>query len=441
LSVVRAPPRSRTAFLLLYGALLVWQIDRWCFTPHGLASTWTARGDDRQVTAASPRGVSQAFTMGADGLDGVWLRPRPSVATPQGDLIVDLLDVQADAPTRVERVIVPAAEAVRSTSLHVPFRQVRASRGRHYRLDVRHVNVGDGPGVELATSRDDTLPGGRFFADGTEQWGDLVFETSSRRATLPYWLHEVLRPWPAWLRSWPVIAFVMVTVNLVLAWTVSVATAPGYLPGSQGAAMPSPQWSAGTLRRLSTGALWTVVVAGLVIAARPTGRYRSLDLLDALPEARIEHGWGPLHESISPGPVLFEPRVRRAVVAMPPASLTWTVDVPREAVLRLGAGMRPDVWEKEGDGIQMAVVVEHAGGRAVAADLTLFPYSVSEHRRLVPLEVPLHAWAGQQVRIRLESTPERFGNAVNDVPVWTEPRIEWPRRPSAGTARVVHVGS
>ncbi|BCS34712.1 hypothetical protein TBR22_A39380 [Luteitalea sp. TBR-22] len=390
------------------------------------------------MSAASPQGVSQSFAMGADGLDGVWLRPLVSTGVPRGELLVDLLDTTDGSPRRVERVVVPAAAAVRDTSLRVAFRPIRASRGRNFRIDLRHVNLGDGPGLDFAASRGDVLPAGRLVAGGVEQWGDLVFETVSRRATLPYWLHEVLRPWPVWARSWPFIVAVLLAFNLVLAWACAIATgvlgeAGDDLEVVAGRQAPAP----GAVGRLALGLACAIAAGGVIAAAWPTGRYRSLDLIEALPDAHVTNGWGTLHGSIAPGPVLFSPRIHRGIVAMPPATITWTVDVPRDAVLRLGAAMRQDMWEKQSDGIQMRVIIEHAGERTVGADLTLFPLGVAEHRRLFPLEVPLHRWAGQQVRITLESTPERFGNAVNDVPVWTEPRIEWPRDPAAGVARVV----
>ena len=188
---------------------------------------------------------------------------------------------------------------------------------------------------------------------------------------------------------------------------------------------------------MATVAVGVIVLLGVAVAARPTGRYRSLDLIDALPDARIETTWPSLHAGVSPEPVVFFSHIHRAIVALPTAVIRWDVDVPNGAVLRLGAAMRPDMWTREGDGIQMRVTVEHAAGRTVAADLTLFPFGVPAHRTLVPVEIPLHRWAGQRITIALESTPERWGNAVNDVPVWTEPRIEWPRDPAAGVARVV----
>jgi hypothetical protein len=178
-------------------------------------------------------------------------------------------------------------------------------------------------------------------------------------------------------------------------------------------------------------------IIGVGLAGRPTGREHSLDLIAALPEARVETSAGFLHHTISPEAVLFGSRVHRAIVAMPPSTIAWTVDVPRTAILRIGAGMRPDMWERQSDGIQMRVHIDHAGGRTTAADLTLFPLGYPEHRRLIPLEIPLQPWVGQRVVVVLETTPERWGNAVNDVPVWTEPRIVGSRALPPAAARVV----
>jgi hypothetical protein len=284
------------------------------------------------------------------------------------------------------------------------------------------------------------LPQAGLFADGVEQWGDLVFETSSRRATLPFWIHEVLRPWPAWVSAWPTVVGALVIFNAVLAWACAHAVGVvGADPTSAGPAVvvdPSVESRQAVTRR-ATAAVCLIVVLGLVVAARPTGRYRALDLIDALPDARIETTWASLHAGVSAEPVVLFGRVHRAIVALPTAVIGWEVEVPNGAVLRMGAAMRPDMWTLEGDGIQMRVTVHHAGGHSRVADLTLFPFGVPAHRTLVPIEVPLHRWAGQRVTIALESTPERWGNAVNDVPVWVAPRIEWPRDPAAGVATIV----
>ena len=436
---MRPSSRAWAAFLLLYGALLAWQVDRWFFTPHGLVSTWAERHDGLSASAGSPGGLTQAFVMGADGLDGLWLRPVVT-GQPSGDLLVDVSEVRGDAKVRLERVVVPASVAAAAGSLRVPLRPQRHSRGKALELHLRHVNFGDGPALAFAVTRDDGLPRARFFADGEEQWGDLVFETSARRATLPYWMHEILGPWPAWMRAWPTVVTVLVLFNVALAWACAVAV--GLVPTAASRPVEPVAGrrhldAAGALRRTSRTAVGLVVIAGCSLVLLPTSRDRQLDLIDALPDAAIGTTWPSLHAAISREPVVFFGRISRGIIALPTTRIAWTVDVPPGAVLRVGAAMRPDMWERLGDGIQMFVLVEHAGSPTVGASLTLFPAGVVQHRRLFPVEIDLGRWANQRIRLVFESTPERWGNAVNDVPVWVEPRIEWPRTPASAEARVL----
>ncbi len=420
-------------FVLLYAALLAWQIDRWCFTPHGIVSTWQERASDVRVSAGSPGGVTQSFTMGADGFDGVWLRPTAVDGTPRGVLVVDLETGQDNERRRVERVAVPAADAVARSSLHVRFRPMRHSRGAPYAITIRHLQGDGGPAIDLAATRVDAWRDGRLFADGRELWGDLVFETSSRRATLPYWIHEVLRPWPRWVATWPVVGGGLLAFNVLLAWACARATLSDVRIGLDDEAATQPV----AVLPLAKTALAVCAVAGVAIAAVPTEPYRSIDLLDALPDARMETTWPSLHAGISLEPVVIFGRVYRSIVAMPSSTIRWEVDVPRGAHLRFGAAMRPDMWERVSDGIQMFVSVEADGVSTRVVQHTLAPMFVETHKNLHPSDVRLDPWAGTRVTIVFETTPERWGNAVNDVPVWVEPRIDWPRNPAAGVAKVV----
>lgn len=438
---MRSSSRARSAFLLLYGALLAWQIDRWFFTPHGIASTWAGRGDRRSVSAGAPDGVVQTFTMGADGLDGVWLRATTDGRAPLGELVVDLSERRAAGVVRIERVAVPAADVVASRAFKVPFREQRHSRGRTYELRLRHVRFAPGPAIDLASSRENLLGTGRLFADGRERWGDLVFQTSARRATLPYWRHEVFRAWPRWVWSWTMIVLSVSVFNLVLARACARATGlietPDDLPTGEIVLDAHGSQDRIAVRRLAYSVAVLVAGFGVLLALWPTPRDRTLDLIEALPDARIDTTWDSVH-----GAVAFRftdfPRVRhRTIHTLPTTRLAWTIDVPRDAVLRAGAAMRPDLWEAISDGIQMGVTVIDGDVRTPLTLLTLYPYGVVEHRRLVPIELSLHPWAGRRITLELEATPERAGNAVNDVPVWVEPRITWPRRPSAGQARIV----
>ncbi len=435
---MRSSSRARAAFLLLYGALLAWQVDRWFFTPHGIVTTWADRHAGLTASAGSPRGLTQTFVMGADGLDGIWLRPVAG-GRPSGDLVVDLSEVHDAGVTRRERVVIRAADALGASSLHVPLRAQRHSRGTSLRIDLRHLHVGDGPALMFATTREDHLPAGRFLADGVEQWGDLVFETSAGRATLPYWMHEILAPWPAWMRAWPTVVAVVVAFNAALAWACAIAVGLVRSSGASGEPLPSPGPDPRVAWRAGVVATSVVVGAGLAVAMWPTPADRRLDLIAALPDAAIATTWPTLHGGVSAGRLAAFGRIHDAIEVMPTTTIRWTIDVPPRAVLRTGALMRPDLWALPSDGMELFVGIEHAGGRTQAAALTLFPMGVIEHRRLFPLEIPLQPWAGQRVTIVFEATPERWGNAVNDVAVWTEPRIEWPRTPASAEARVVRV--
>lgn len=433
-------PRARAAFCLLFGALVAWQVDRWFLTPHGIVSTWAGRGDGRSVSAGAPDGVVQTFTMGADGLDGVWLRATTDGRAPMGEFVVDLSERSGSRVVRLERVAVAAAEVVASRAYRVPFRQQRQSRGRTYELRLRHVRFGTGPALDLAITRDDLLPSGRLFADGRERWGDLLIETSARRATLPYWRHEVFRAWPAWLWSWPVLVLGVLAFNGVLAWACARAT--GLLETAEveeapPVSSPVTDDDAAAARRLAYALVSVVVIGGTIVALWPTPRERTLDLIDALPDAAIDTTWEAVHGGVAFRFTSFPEARYRTIHALPTTRLAWTLDVPQSAVFRAGAAMRPDLWTANSDGIQMGVTVIDGETRTPLTLLTLFPLGVPEHRRLVPVDLSLHPWAGRRITLVLEATPERAGNAVNDVPVWVAPRITWPRRLSAGEARVV----
>lgn len=443
LSGVTSSARARSAFLLLYGALLAWQIDRWFFTPHGIASTWAGRGDRRSVSAGSPDGVVQTFTMGADGLDGVWLHADHDGRPLLGELVVDLSERGGSGAVRLERVAVPAADVAASRAFRVPFREQRRSRGGTYELRLRHVRFEPGPALALAITRENLLETGRLFADGRERWGDLVFETSARRATLPCWRHEVFRAWPSWVWSWPSIVLCVAVFNVVLAWACGRATGLIETPEEEATERAAPVGDVPSAppevaaRRLAYTAVSVVSVFGVLLALWPTPRDRTLDLIEALPDARIDTTWESVHGGVAFRVTTFFEVRRRSIHTLPTTRLAWTLDVPRDAVFRAGASMRPDLYAATSDGIQMGVTVIDGETRTPLTLLTLFPMIVAEHRRLVPLDLSLHPWAGRRITLELEATPERAGNAVNDVPVWTEPRITWPRRLSAGEARIV----
>lgn len=430
----------------VFGLLLLWQVWRLLFTPHGVASSWTTRAG-LPVVSTGGAGIAQDVLMGADGFDGLWVRVvRDRGAVPRDvRLLVTLSHVRDGNAVPLERRIV-ALGRVREGAWHVPFREVRASRGMTLRVGLQHVSSADGNPLALAARPDRAFRAGRFEVDGIEQWGALVFETTSSRATLPYWKDEILAPWPAWVRSWPTVVGVWLLGNVLLAVACFGVTSvrPARVrrhdaipPGD--AARPAPEVPGAYAGSAARGALLAgslVALGGVVLAAWRGPDVRVIPLYEHLAEARIEVP-SSLHDAIAIQRAGYQGRMLRAIVALPPARIAWNVQVPRGALLLGLAGMRPDVWDKEGDGVNMRVcVVDGAGTTTQVARFTLLPYNIWEHRAFHPFRVSLDPWAGQEVTVVFETDPERWGNAVNDVPVWLDPHIAWPRGPQWGTGGI-----
>lgn len=424
---------ARTRFLLFFGALLIWQVWRLLLTPYGLASTWTRGSDDLALVSAGGRGIVQDFAMGADGLDGLWVRPGPPAGAVTGQVVLTLAELGRDGAVTVLRQVFDARVLDTPRPVRLAFPEIRASRGRLFRFTLMHAGHGGDTALRLRARRADALPGARFVVDGEERWGDLQFETSTRRATLPYWKHEVLGAWPAWVQSWWTVVGVLALFNVLLAAACAAAARAGAASTQVVATHPVP---GGAPRRAAVLATLAVVAGGLGVAMVPRPSHRVIRLIDHMADARIATTTPLLHEGVEVQRVGIAGRAYQVIVALPTSRLAWTVDVPKGALLLGDAAMRPDVWPKESDGANLTVSVETVESRTVVARFTLVPYIDGNHRQRHPMRVSLDPWAGQTVTLVFETDPERWGNAVNDVPIWVDPRIEWPRGPAWGEARI-----
>jgi hypothetical protein len=427
------PGHLHTRFLLLFGALLLLQAWRLLLTPYGLATTWTRSSTDVAVVSAAGRGVTQDFVMGADGLDGIWLRAAPAPRPLRGQVVLTLAELGPHGAIPLIRQALDARTFDTARPLRLTIPEIPSSRGRRFRVGIRHVGHDDLV-LRLHARRTDVLPASRFVVDDAERWGDLVFETSARRATLPYWKHEVLGPWPAWVQSWWFVGAVLVGWNVLLAGACAVMAGAG---GRRTRAATGADVAVdGVPRRAAVLAIVAVVVGGIAVVLVPMPTHRVIQLTEHLGEASIETPGAGLHERVDVQAVGILGRAYQAIVALPPSRIAWRIDVPKGALVLGHAAMRPDVWEKESDGANLVVSVETDTERTEVARFTLVPYAIWHHRERHPMRVSLDPWAGRTVTLAFETDPERWGNAVNDVPLWLEPRIEWPRGPAWGEARI-----
>ncbi len=116
---------------------------------------------------------------------------------------------------------------------------------------------------------------------------------------------------------------------------------------------------------------------------------------------------------------LPEEPVRRSVLFMhPPSRATFTVTLPvTPTALVFWVGMDPAAWERLGDG---AVYRVRVNGE-VAFDRVL---TATEARQgWWPGQVDLSPWAGQTVRLTLETDPGPAGDAQGDWAGWGEVRL------------------
>jgi hypothetical protein len=117
---------------------------------------------------------------------------------------------------------------------------------------------------------------------------------------------------------------------------------------------------------------------------------------------------------------------KRAIFTTPPSRFTWKVRVPEDGWLKVGLGMKPESWDKEGNGVWFYVGISDGRNFEELFSQHLDPYNNKPDRRWVPVFVDLSAYAGEEVnvvfntRTSAERTPE---DPRNDLALWGAPEI------------------
>ena len=117
---------------------------------------------------------------------------------------------------------------------------------------------------------------------------------------------------------------------------------------------------------------------------------------------------------------------KRAIYTVPPTRITWKVHVPEDGWLKVDLGMKPESWDKEGNGVWFYVGVSDAHTYEELFSQHLDPYSNKSDRRWVPVFVDLSNYAGEDVELKFnartsaEHTPE---DPRNDMALWGAPEI------------------
>jgi hypothetical protein len=119
----------------------------------------------------------------------------------------------------------------------------------------------------------------------------------------------------------------------------------------------------------------------------------------------------------------------RKAIAMTPATgtrITWKVRIPDDGWLRVAVGVKPEAWEKEGDGVLFRVGVSDGRTYEPLFSQHVAPFTNKGDRRWIPVMVDLSAYAGEEMQIIFNtnsSEPGHGDDQRNDLALWGSPEI------------------
>jgi hypothetical protein len=117
---------------------------------------------------------------------------------------------------------------------------------------------------------------------------------------------------------------------------------------------------------------------------------------------------------------------KKAIAAPPNGRITFHVRVPDDGWLRLSLGMKPESWDKEGNGVYFYAGVSDGKSFEQLFTQTVNPFKNAAERRWIPVSVDLAAYAGEEIDVILNtvaSGPGQPSDERNDLPLWGAPLI------------------
>lgn len=117
---------------------------------------------------------------------------------------------------------------------------------------------------------------------------------------------------------------------------------------------------------------------------------------------------------------------KRAIFTTPSSRIIFRVRVPDDGWLKVSVGMKPESWDKEGDGVLFHVGVSDGRAFDKLFSQHLNPFVNAGDRRWVPSYVDLSAYAGEDVEIVFNtntSLPGKGDDPRNDTALWGAPEI------------------
>jgi hypothetical protein len=174
--------------------------------------------------------------------------------------------------------------------------------------------------------------------------------------------------------------------------------------------------------------LTVVVILVLILAGwwlfRRENAANTIDLVAQFESAKKQPNAGVFEVTEA----TLKDETKRAIAVTPSAGtrLTWKITVPDDGWLWVWVGLKPEAWDKAGDGVKFHVGV--SDGRAYEQLFTqhVDPFNTPSDRRWTPVKIDLSAYAGEQVDLIFNtnsSEPGKGNNTSNDLALWGSPEI------------------
>lgn len=174
-------------------------------------------------------------------------------------------------------------------------------------------------------------------------------------------------------------------------------------------------------------AVITAIVVLVVIACGwwlfgRRGAGQTVDLIESFPQAIKQPATGTF-EVVD---ATLNGETKKAIYTPAPTRITWRIKVPDDAWLRVDVGMKPEAWEKEGDGGFFFVIVSDGRNHEQLFSQHVHPFANQADRKWMPAFVDLSAYAGEEVDVIFNTRAGKDGrsqNFANVLALWGAPAI------------------
>ena len=174
------------------------------------------------------------------------------------------------------------------------------------------------------------------------------------------------------------------------------------------------------MNRAVLTAIVIILVAGAGWWVFRRGSAERIDLLTLFDSARKDGAPFSLVDATLAGDT------KKAILAPPNGRLHFKVKVPEDGWLKLSLGMKPESWDKEGNGVYFFGGVSDGRAYEPLFEQTLNPFKNPSERRWIPVMLDLSAYAGEEMEVLLNTRSSAGGQPPddrNDLPLWGAPEI------------------